>query len=69
MFHTAFRGFAVLVLAGILGTPLDSWTFLARAWEKNGCSVDPFGRCLDGSRTATDNGCRVDPDGGCTSGR
>jgi hypothetical protein len=42
------------------------WSLLAQPWRKNGCSVDPNGRCLPkGSRAVTlDNGCDVDPNGG-----
>lgn len=50
------RGIAVLVLGMVLGAPLASsaaprawlWAFLARAWAKNGCHVDPNGRCAPG---------------------
>ena len=42
------------------------WSLLA-SWSKNGCSVDPSGRCLNqgGTLTTGDNGCSVDPDGRC----
>jgi len=41
------------------------WSLLARPWTKNGCEVDPNGRCLTkGSRpVAGDNGCELDPSG------
>jgi hypothetical protein len=41
-------------------------SLLGRPWTKNGCEVDPSGRCLTkGSRpVAGDNGCEVDPSGG-----
>lgn len=70
------RGIAVLVLGVVLGAPLVSsaepraagwstglWAFLARAWAKNGCRIDPNGRCLDGLQAPADNGCGVDPNG------
>jgi hypothetical protein len=40
---------------------------LLAQWSKNGCEVDPNGRCLPkGSSLATgDNGCAVDPSGRC----
>lgn len=54
------------------------------SWLKEGCKVDPFGRCLpqaatDGSclidpfgkcseNVTTDEGCRVDPNGHCSTG-
>ena len=42
------------------------WSSLTRFWSKNGCQVDPSGRCLGQStvQPAGDNGCQVDPDGG-----
>ncbi|MEA2604195.1 MAG: hypothetical protein QOF89_5187 [Acidobacteriota bacterium] len=53
-------------------TPLASlWSWLARAWAKNGCLIDPHGRCLPGTGAApappasTDNGCGLDPGGRC----
>ncbi len=36
------------------------WSVLASFWTKNGCSVDPDGRCLP-----TKNGCSADPSGRC----
>jgi hypothetical protein len=42
------------------------WNSLVRAWEKNGCEADPYGRCLPASQTSTDNGCGLDPYGQCT---
>ena len=46
-------------------------SFLARVWEKNGCRVDPNGRCLDGLQAPApaDNGCSVDPNGRCAPGQ
>ena len=43
------------------------WSFLAPSSGRNGCSVDPSGRCLpQGSGlVAEDNGCQVDPSGLC----
>jgi len=55
-----------------------AWDVLARVWSyltgaqfDNGCSVDPNGRCLTGTRptTAADNGCQVDPNGLCRMGQ
>ena len=47
------------------------WSFLTQPWSKNGCEVDPSGRCLpQGSGLAPgDNGCQVDPDGRCRAGQ
>ncbi|HKI02636.1 MAG TPA: hypothetical protein VKK31_11710 [Thermoanaerobaculia bacterium] len=36
------------------------WSFLTRVWAKEGCRIDPSGRCLDDK-----NGCSVDPNGRC----
>lgn len=33
------------------------------AWAKEGCKIDPLGRCLDLART--ENGCKIDPNGRC----
>jgi len=47
---------------------LRSW-FLS-VWEKNGCAIDPGGRCQADSVTApqsiVDNGCAIDPGGRCS---
>lgn len=49
------------------------WSFLTRVWAKEGCHIDPYGRCLEGSQAAPapitpKNGCSIDPYGLCTSG-
>lgn len=41
------------------------WSFVARRWSKEGCRIDPNGRCVSDSLESTDNGCRIDPDGHC----
>lgn len=51
------------------------WRLLAQPWRKNGCELDPDGRCLtakngcsvdpSGRCLATKNGCQVDPNGRC----
>ncbi|HKI00575.1 MAG TPA: hypothetical protein VKK31_01210 [Thermoanaerobaculia bacterium] len=41
---------------------------LASLWSKNGCQVDPFGRCLAAVASPAStkkNGCEVDPNGRC----
>lgn len=47
------------------------WAWLSHAWAKNGCAIDPNGRCLPGTAPASpdgaDNGCAIDPHGGCHS--
>jgi hypothetical protein len=51
-------------------TPL-SWlrNAIVRIWEKNGCSVEPYGQCLPATtQESLDNGCSVDPDGRCVAG-
>ncbi len=44
------------------------WNSLVRAWEKNVCELDPYGRCLPAPSASLDNGCSVDPDGHCAPG-
>lgn len=41
------------------------WSFLAQAWEKAGCSIDPDGRCADEALVNTKAGCSIDPFGRC----
>ncbi|HEV7503848.1 MAG TPA: hypothetical protein VGS07_02950 [Thermoanaerobaculia bacterium] len=44
------------------------WSFLTSLWAKNGCEVDPNGRCLPGLTSVPaggKNGCQVDPSGRC----
>lgn len=47
------------------------WSWLTSIWEKNGCMIDPSGRCLLGTGivptlpAGTDNGCGIDPSGRC----
>lgn len=43
------------------------WGFLGGAWTKNGCSIDPSGRCVTSSLESTDEGCMIDPSGRCVS--
>src|SRR5947209_8580961 len=45
-------------------------SFLSSLQTDNGCSLDPFGRCIDQpattqSTTTLDNGCSADPNGTC----
>jgi hypothetical protein len=42
------------------------WNALVSGWEKEGCSADPYGRCITVSQPSTDEGCRKDPNGLCT---
>jgi hypothetical protein len=54
-----------------IATPLVRlWSWLAHVWAKNGCMIDPGGRCLPGTSTApvpagSENGCGIDPGGRC----
>ena len=45
----------------------DLWNFLTSLWAKNGCEVDPNGRCL-AAQVGGKNGCQVDPSGNCLPG-
>jgi hypothetical protein len=40
------------------------WSFLGRLWAKEGCGLDPHGRCTT-SPVTTDEGCGLDPSGTC----
>jgi hypothetical protein len=44
------------------------WSLLARVWAKEGCRIDPNGRCITDSQTTTDEGCSIDPYGPCLTG-
>lgn len=52
----------------VASNPLESfsgfWSVLVSFWTKNGCEIDPNGRCLP-----TKNGGQADPDGRCLSGQ
>jgi hypothetical protein len=52
-------------LASVLLSFFGSWGRLALpgAWLKEGCKVDPFGRCLPS--VMTNDGCKLDPFGRC----
>ncbi len=59
--------------AGLLGERSVSsglftwlWESLGGVWAKNGCRIDPDGRCVTSS-LETDEGCRIDPNGCCIS--
>jgi hypothetical protein len=41
------------------------WNALVSVWEKEGCSADPYGRCVTVSQPTTDAGCLIDPNGRC----
>jgi hypothetical protein len=49
------------------------WSAVAGLWGDNGCSMDPYGSCRDGSTLPPppenlENGCHMDPYGGCQPG-
>lgn len=53
-----------------VAAPLSSlWSWLTNFWAKNGCMIDPGGRCLPSAEATqpalTDNGCGLDPSGRC----
>jgi hypothetical protein len=68
---------AALALTGALLTPnadglhlLDHlWTLFSSIWsepaDKEGCGMDPLGRCAPAPEDETEAGCGADPDGGC----
>lgn len=55
----------------VVSSPMDFfeqiWSVVRSFWAKNGCEVDPNGRCLPvgGTTVTTDNGCSADPSGRC----
>lgn len=38
------------------------WRLLKSAWTKEGCNIDPNGRCVT---QKVDTGCNIDPNGRC----
>jgi len=51
---------------------LQVWSYLAGALTKEGCGIDPNGRCLTASTgsvpVSSDSGCTIDPSGHCLPG-
>jgi len=43
------------------------WSLLASRLSKNGCSIDPLGRCLTDPEQTTKEGCSIDPFGRCAT--
>lgn len=41
------------------------WSLLERVWEKEGCRIDPNGRCVTEPVVAPKAGCMIDPHGQC----
>lgn len=61
-------------LSGEIGIPdflSRAWKLLAGAWAKEGCHIDPSGRCgsapVAPSPLPTKEGCQIDPGGRCKS--
>jgi hypothetical protein len=48
-----------------------AWSLLTGIWTKEGCNIDPNGRCLPSlvisPENSADTGCQIDPGGRCTS--
>jgi hypothetical protein len=45
-----------------------AWSFVTGVWTKEGCNIDPNGRCLSApSPLPTKEGCQIDPGGRCLS--
>src|SRR5262249_29649907 len=40
------------------------WSLMSQVWGKNGCELDPNGRCLQQGASPF-NGCELDPSGRC----
>jgi hypothetical protein len=50
-------------------TPLSwLWIALRSVWEKEGCHIDPYGRCITVSLPPMDEGCSASSNGGCFNG-
>lgn len=53
-------------------TLLDrAWSLIAALWVKEGCGIDPSGRCFTGTaqqQPGTKEGCHIDPSGLCENG-
>lgn len=47
----------------------QAWSFLAGLWRKEGCHIDPDGRCSTSvaPTSSADTGCQIDPFGRCYS--
>lgn len=61
---------AEAVASELLDLLARGWGFLTGVWDKAGCNIDPFGRCIPAappSTTQTDTGCNIDPNGRCGS--
>ena len=67
----------VLVLLTLLAAPWSAAAepgdlfsrflrLLSGLWEKEGCIIDPHGRCAP---VSADAGCTIDPSGACISGK
>jgi hypothetical protein len=41
------------------------WALLTRNWTKEGCLIDPFGRCVKNRWVTTKDGCSVGSNGKC----
>ena len=45
----------------------QAWMVLTQLWDKEGCQIDPNGRCIttpmSGPTNTADEGCRIDPSG------
>jgi hypothetical protein len=53
--------------ASLLGR---AWNLLTALWDKEGCGIDPDGRCIAPAPVVpaqADTGCGIDPNGRCNS--
>src|SRR4051794_24884950 len=42
-----------------------AWRFMTGGWMKEGCQIDPSGRCV--TALPTKEGCNIDPNGRCVT--
>jgi len=60
--HGGGRPARASVVGAIPDVLVQAWRFLTGIWNKEGCHIDPNGRCVT---NAVDTGCHIDPDGRC----
>ena len=56
----------------VLGSTAQLWDLVRGFWIKEGCRIDPLGRCLPSPAPQTQNtdaGCVIDPWGRCSLGQ
>jgi hypothetical protein len=52
-------------ISGIPDVLSLAWSFITGGWMKEGCMIDPDGRCV--TPVQTKEGCTIEPDGRCVA--